>query len=298
MLGVSILNWNQASDTVDCVYQVLSWPVPDKRIWVVDNGSRTDDANQLIRSVRGAEIIRSPINLGFAGGNNLAIKRALEAGCSAILLLNNDARMNGDAITCLLDTLIQHPRIGIVGPIVVAANDPNRLLAAGGRDIAQRINSHVLDPLPPGELRRVDYVPGTCALIRSEVLRQIGLLDEAYFFGGEMADLCARAHAAGWASVVNGSAIVQHDVTRSAQIRRQLHAYYIIRNRFRFARKFHHRSRLFLYALWTCYGICASLSAAIEGDPARARAVLLGCLDGWLGRFGGQNRRVTRGQLD
>jgi GT2 family glycosyltransferase len=296
-LGIAILNWNQSSDTIACVRLAQRWPIADKRIWVVDNGSRPDEVEALSAALAEVEVIYSPTNRGFAGGNNLALTRALEAGCRSVLLFNNDAQAEGDAIQHLQATLESHERVGIVGPVLMDAAAPGRLLAAGGRDIGRHLASHILDPLSPGALRPTDYVPGTCALIRSQVLCEVGLLDEAYFFGGELADLCARARAAGWHCVVNGSAIVHHAVDRSAAIRRDLHSYYVVRNRFLYARKFHGRRWLASFMRWTLYGVYAGATAIQRGNLSQARAIGLGCLDGWRGRFGGQNGRVTGGRI-
>ncbi|MCS7060872.1 MAG: glycosyltransferase family 2 protein [Anaerolineae bacterium] len=296
-LGIVILNWNQAEDTIACVHEAQSWPISDKHIWVVDNCSQPADRRRLTEALAGVELILSQKNLGFAGGNNLALRRALHIHCEWVLLLNNDARAQADAVQQLRRTLERHPSIGIVGPVLVDAAHPTRLLSAGGRDIARHVSSHIVDPLAPGALRRVDYVPGTCVMIRAEVLRTVGLLDEEYFFGGEVADLCARAKLHGWLSAIDGSAVVQHAVDRSAAIRRQLHIYYVMRNRFLYVRKFYPRARLSLSALWTMYGMYAGGWAIARRQFQQARAIALGCIDGWCGRFGGQNARVTRGEI-
>ncbi len=297
-LGVIILNWNQSEDTIACVRRVQAWRISDLHIWVVDNGSHSSDWQRLASALPAqVELIRSEVNLGFAGGNNLALTRALHSRCSAVMLLNNDAHIEAEAVHQMQLTLEQQDQIGVVGPVLVDAAAPHRLLSAGGRDIARNLVSHHLTPLRPDEVRFVDYVPGTCVMIRTQVLHAVGLLDEAYFFGGELADLCARAKQAGWLCAVIGSAVALHAINRSASVRQQLHAYYVIRNRFRYIRKFHHRLRIALFTLWT-FAALGEISASLaRRQLARARAIGLGCLDGWRGRFGGQNARVTRGQV-
>ncbi len=297
-LGIIILNWNQAGDTLTCLRNAQQWDMPGKRIWIVDNGSRPEDVRALAEvSGDGVQVIFSAVNRGFAGGNNLALQQALDAGCGAVLLLNNDAQAGADAIGQLWRTLNDRAEIGIVGPVLVDAADPRRVLSAGGKDIARHLASHRSDVPPPGQVRLVDYVPGTCVMIRADVLRAVGLLDEDYFFGGEMADLCARARQKGWHSAVDGSAVVRHAVDRSALIRHRVHIYYVIRNRFLYVRNFYPQSRWGLFTAWTAYSLYAAALAVLRGDLAHARAIGLGCLDGWRGRFGGQNARVTRGEV-
>lgn len=297
-LGVLVLNWNQADDTLACVRRICDWQMDNVHLWVVDNGSHEADARRLADALPAAvTLLRSAANLGFAGGNNIALRQALNANCWAVMLLNNDAYVDADAARQLCLALERHPKIGILGPVLVDADRPDRILSTGGRDIARHRVSHYLTPIQPGELRLVDYVPGTCVLIRAALLREVGLLDEAYFFGGELADLCLRAKQRGWLSAVTGSATVAHALHRSAAARQQLHAYYVIRNRFRYIRKFYPHAKLGLFALWTLVSLYEIGTAISRRQQARARAIALGCLDGWRGRFGGQNARVTQGQF-
>lgn len=295
-LGIIIINWNQAQDAIACVRRAQQWQF-DKRIWVVDNGSNASDVQRLRAELSDVALIFSEANLGFAGGNNLALREALRTDCEAILLFNNDAQADGEAIVQLRRRLEQHPRLGIVGPVLVDAANPNRILSAGGRDIARHLSSHIPEPLAPGALRYVDYVPGTCVMVHVEVFRAVGLLDEAYFFGGELADLCMRARQCGWLSAVDGASVVWHAVDRSADLRSHLHIYYVIRNRFLYIRKFYPRARLPLFAMWTAQALLGGTLALAQGQRRRARAIALGCWDGWHSRFGGQNARVTLGQI-
>lgn len=296
-LGIVILNWNQSEDTIACVRLAQSWPLP-KRIWVVDNASRSDDVQRIVAELNGVEVLLSETNLGFAGGNNLALHHVLQSDCEAVLLFNNDARADGEAILQLQGRLSRDARIGVIGPVLVDTSQPVRILSAGGRDIAWHLSSHIPEPITPDALHYVDYVPGTCVMIRTEVLRTVGLLDEAYFFGGELADFCIRARRCGWLSAIDSAATVQHAVDRSAELRQSLHIYYVIRNRFLYIRKFYSHARLPLFAIWTIHGLSAAMLALAKGQRARARTIALACWDGWRGRFGGQNARVTDGQIE
>ena len=135
-------------------------------------------------------------------------------------------------------------------------------------------------------------MPGTVVVVRSEVFRTVGLLDEAYFFASEVADLCMQAGQQGYFSAIETRARAYHDLGRSSELRDTLHTYYIIRNRFLLIRKFHARQRLLYYAFWTAYSLALSLKVQLSGGPATARAIRLGLLDGLGGRFGGQNERA------
>lgn len=296
-LAVIILNWNQAADAITCAQLVRGWTALSPRLWLVDNHSAPQSRQMLRDALPDAQIIYSERNRGFAGGNNLGIRAALDAGCAHILLLNNDAAIDAAGVARLQQTLRENPDVGVVGPPVWDADRPHVLLSAGGSDIGTTPGSHMQQPPAPGALRDVAYVPGACVLIRRELFEAVGLLDEAYFFGGEMADLCALGRQRGFRSVIDGGARAVHKVDRSAEVRRDLHIYYVVRNRFLFVRKHHARRRLRLYLFWTMHSIRPFLQALLHGDWRRARAIWLACWDGWRGRFGGQNARVSRGSI-
>lgn len=291
-LDVVILNWNALDDTLACLRDLARWESRPLRIWVVDNASADDSVARIRAAFPHVTVLSSDRNRGFAGGNNLALRRALEAGATHILLLNNDATITESDLQRLMARLDAHPDLGILGPTLWDADAPERLLSAGGRDIVRHLVSHLRELSAEGGVRFVEYVPGTCALIRAAALRQVGLFDADYFFGGEMADLCARARQAGWESAVDGDARALHRVARSSHLRAQLHIYYVLRNRFLFIRKFYPRTRRRWMLVWTGYGLYMALLALAHRQPRRARAILLGVIDGWRGRYGGQNARV------
>jgi GT2 family glycosyltransferase len=252
-LAIIILNWNAAADTIRCLRHIASWERLQPTIWVVDNGSTDGGVEAISRECPEVHLIRNSANLGFAGGNNLGIVEALSTGDAPILLLNNDA-------------FVENP--------------------------ARHHQSHVLE-LPIGEpLQIVECVPGTVVVVRAEVFRTVGLLDEDYFFASEVADLCMQARRHGYLSAVDTRARAFHTLSRSSDLRGTLHTYYIIRNRFLLIRKFHRNWKALFYVFWTLYSLALSVKVQLNGNAASAQAMRLGLADGLRGRFGGQNERV------
>jgi GT2 family glycosyltransferase len=292
-LAVVILNWNALEDTAACLRAVQGWGALDGSerpvVWVVDNASLPPALTPIRETNPDVRIVESPTNRGFGGGNNLGIEAALRGGADAVLLLNNDASVDATSVTTLLATLASGPTIGAVGPTIWHRDE---CVAAGGRDIARHAATHLRPRVPPAGLVDVDYVPGTVALLRREVFDAVGLFDEDYFFGGEMADLCHRARLRGFRSVLDPRAQARHDLDRSLRLRESLHVYYVVRNRFLYVRKHHARRLTWFYGRWILRGAASAMSALCRGRLARARAVALGVLDGVQGRFGGQNERV------
>ncbi|MCP5101628.1 MAG: glycosyltransferase family 2 protein [Chloroflexi bacterium] len=295
-LGIIILNWNQSEDVINCINTISGWSQLHSTIWIVDNGSTIEHQQHLKASHIDANIIWGATNLGFAGGNNLGIQAALDAGCQEILLLNNDAFINEPDMLHLLQSLHTNTNIGAIGPTLWDAAAPEQLLSAGGSDIGLTLVSHQKTMPSANELRNVAYIPGTCALFRRESFEMIGLLDEAYFFGGEVADLCMGMQQQGYRCVIDGGARAYHEIDRSSQVRHGLHIYYVLRNRFLYIRKYHKNRQGRLFLRWTLHSIRPFLESIIKGEWQRARSIFLACLDGWMGRFGGQNQRLTRGK--
>ena len=291
-LAVIVLNWNAAAETISCVRAIASWKRLRPTVWVVDNGSADGSAGVIARECPDVRLIRNSVNLGFAGGNNRGIVQALSTGDAPLLLLNNDAFIEEQQVIRLLDTLQADERLGFVGPLLFDADGEGRLLSAGGRDIARHTNTHIGKVMDGAPVRKVDYVPGTVVVVRAAVFRAVGLFDQDYFFGGEVADLCERARQHGYSSAIDARAQAFHATSHSADLRGTLHIYYVFRNRLLFIRKFRRAQIIPLYSFWTLYGLAVSLRAQLRGEQIRARAIRLGLLDGLRGRFGGQNERV------
>ena len=89
-----VLSWNGKEDTLACLRSLEGEKVD---VIVVDNASEDGTAD----AVTGAEVIRNERNLGYAGGMNVGIQRALERGADFVLLLNNDVEVEPGAIGTL-----------------------------------------------------------------------------------------------------------------------------------------------------------------------------------------------------
>ncbi len=292
-LSIIILNWNAADDTIRCLQNIATWQTIRPAVWVVDNASGDDSVRRIAEVCPSATILSNRENLGFAGGNNRALTEILKTGNAPILLLNNDAIVSESTIKTMLDVLHAHPHTGFVGPLLFDSAQPDRLLSAGGQNPVTHYRSHAPQRPTDETPFAVDYVPGTVLLVSADVFRQVGLLDEQYFFSLEIADLCHRAEREGFKSIIAPTAIARHTVQRSGALRKSLYPYYIIRNRFLFLRR-HYPRNLSLFTFWITYSIALAAKAALTGERATARAVWLGLMDGVRGRFGNRNAQFLR----
>ena len=192
-LSVVIVNWNAVQDTAACLRSIRAWEaaggVGRPAVWVVDNGSRPPGIEPIRREFPEVQVVQSPVNRGFGGGSNLGIEAALASGAGAILLLNNDASVDAASVAAMLETLGSDPAVGVVGPTVWHRAGASRRGDAISRATGARISAaRAAGEAPGGRLRARHRRAG-----QAEVFERVGLLDEDYFFGGEMADLCHRA---------------------------------------------------------------------------------------------------------
>jgi GT2 family glycosyltransferase len=295
-LSVVIVNWRNEADTVRCVKAVRGWRSLNPQILVVDNESTEGSRETLSQFAEAAELIRSEANLGYGGGNNLGIRRALEGDTAYILLLNSDAEIAEHAVNSLIERLEAHPEVSILGPIIRERSEGRERSYIGGRDIALSTQTRIaaetadLGRIPGCPLVAVDYVPGTVLLARRAAFERTGLLDESFFFSGEIADFCRRARAAKHGSFVDLDVSASHDATRVPQGRRDtLYAYYSLRNRMLYARKHYPSKTAKHLAFWT--GVCAMEIAKSlkKRNFSRSRAIWLALLHGYANRSGNQN---------
>ena len=292
-LSIVILNWNAADDTVACARRILAWKQLSPFIWVVDNASTDDSVASISGQCPAVRLIKSPVNMGFAGGTNQGISRSLATNDAPIMLLNNDAHIAEDDVIRLLDTLQENENIGLVGPLLFDAEQKDRLVSAGSKNPVLHHQIRVTEFDPAQSLLPVETIPGTIIIGRADVFQEVGLLDEAYFFSIEVADLCTRASKQGYLNVIDTRARGYHNLGRSSTLRDTLYAYYVIRNRFIYVRKFYRSlMKALLFSFWSGYSLALILKLYLSGKQAAAKAIYLALIDGWLGRTGGQNERV------
>ncbi len=288
-VSIVLLNWNAAADTIACLQPMLAWQRVRPCLIVVDNASEGNDVAQIQQALPGVHLIENKRNEGFSGGSNRGMAFALAQGDAPILLLNNDAAIGETAVLRLAQTLQERSEIGMI--VTQLLDENNRQVAVGGKNPAFHMQTRVQTFANDDPVQTVETISGTAVLIRAVMLRQVGLLDERFFFSTEMADLSLRARQHGFICAVDRRAQASHAVSRSASLRNSLYVYYIVRNRFLILRK-HYRWRLELHAFWLAYTVALWLKLWLGGQRVTAKAVWLALVDGVNGRFGGQNERV------
>ena len=206
---IIVLNWNNCRDTLICLNSLEKLNYPNYRLLVVDNGSDDDSVVCIRGAYPNLELIETGRNLGFAGGNNVGIRYALERGADYVWLLNNDTKVDPRALTAMVEAAESDSRIGAVGSVLYYMDEPERMQAWGGGwvSLLSGVTGHYKGPVDHGKL---DYITGASLLIRASTLREVGYLDERYFMYWEDVDLCFRIRRQGWKLAVADQSFVFH----------------------------------------------------------------------------------------
>ena len=217
---VVILSWNGREDSLSCLASLSRVAAPPFRTILVDNGSSDGTAAAVRERYPAVEVIATGKNLGFPGGNNVGIRRALEAGADFVCLLNNDTEVDPAFLGEFLAAADRHPEGGIFGARVCYLERPRVVWSQGIR--VRRLSGRVLTRhfnLPEVRARsretEEDAVSAACLFARREVFERAGLMDERYFLCYEDIDLCLRARAAGFKVYAVPAARVRHRVSAS-----------------------------------------------------------------------------------
>lgn len=221
-VSVVVLNWNGLQDTRECLESLKQVTYSAMTVIVVDNGSENDEAAS-IRSEfdDSVELIESAENLGFAGGANLGIKRALEGDCDYVLLLNNDTIVDPEFLTELVNGAeTMQPGVAAACPTTYFYDRRDVIYSTGGRyslwrGSARQIGRERRDSGRERLIAERDYADGVCMLISRLAIERVGLLDEEYFNYWEETDWCARARDAGMRCYHVPKAKIWHKAARS-----------------------------------------------------------------------------------
>ena len=127
--------------------------------------------------------IENDSNLGFSKGNNQGIEYALEHDFDYVYLLNNDAKLDSDAISRVIEMAESDSSIGSVQSLMLLWQNPE-LVNTSGNDIhylgfgATRDYKSKLSSLTQKDGEEIGYASGAAVLYRCKALREVGDLDE------------------------------------------------------------------------------------------------------------------------
>ena len=290
---IIILNWNGWKDTHACVESCRKLIWPRFRIVIVDNGSTDGSEEFFRRELADVEIVQTGANLGFAGGNNVGIRMALEWAADYIWLLNNDTTVAPDALEELARCLENNPTAAMAGSKIYYHDSPRAIWFAGGawKKGCLKLRSRGAGEIDSGQYNiqePVGSLTGCSLMARTAAIRSIGLLDEGYFLYSEDADWCARALEQGHTLFFVPTSLVWHKVSGSIGKRSMLQYYYHFRNGLYFLS---HHDRLSL-PRFLLFSLLDALASLLKGNYQVMLGMLRGGCDFLRGKRGEMGRQT------
>lgn len=310
---IVILNWNGWKDTIQCLDSVFESKNVNFRVVVCDNASVDNSISHIkewadihlgsehyqfftksqlpsssAETIKNLTIIDNQGNWGFAGGNNIGIKFALQQNdCEYIWLLNNDTTIEPDALHQAVERMQGNQTIGICGSTLVYYHERNKLQAMGGAVYSKYTgrSAHIGAFSSPQELstnyetveRQMSYVVGAAMLVSRRFVECVGLMQEDYFLYSEEIDWATRGKPKfklGYAP----KSIVYHkegaSIGTSASGGSALSIYYLYRNRLKFTWRFYP----VFFPTVLLYAIIDVLKFTIKGKWKQAIAAVKGIL--------------------
>lgn len=222
LVTIVIVTWNKRAEILTLLNSLLAIRYSCASTVVVDNAS-TDGSVEAIRSHSlSVTLLENRENLGGTGGFNVGIRHALElSNQEFIWLLDNDAEVTPSTLHELLEAMATDQNIGIAGSCILNPEDPTLIVEAGGfvdsGNATWRPNLRYIkysEYSGRGLQLDVDYVPACSALVRADVFKKVGILDERFFLHWDDVDFCARVREAGHKVVAVMDSKVYHGVEK------------------------------------------------------------------------------------
>jgi len=241
---VVILNWNGKADTLECLKSVRAVDYPNFEAVVVDNGSADDSVPAIKAHFPGVSVIETGENLGYAGGNNVGMRYAMQQGADYVLLLNNDTVVDRSLLAALTRAALKLGDDAILAAQIYFHAEPERIWYAGGQIVPETATTYhegyrsVAGIAAHPDVVETGYASGCAFFIATRLLSRLGLFDERFFLLYEETDLCSRARALGVKSYVVRDARVWHKVSVSfGGMESPTYTYFHFRNRLLWAEK-------------------------------------------------------------
>jgi GT2 family glycosyltransferase len=261
LISIITVNYNGLDMTIDLLKSIDNQSYKNIEIFVVDNASKEDSAAFFQKNYPHVKFIRSEKNLGFAGGNNLAVK---EAKGGFLFFINNDAEITEGCLEKLVALFNEKPKLGIVSPLLLYFNESK----GHDKDLIQYAGTTRVDSITArnktlGEKEwdtgqfntatETAYAHGAAMMIKREVVDNVGVMFEEFFLYYEELDWCEHIRKAGYGIYIEPRARVYHKESASVGAMSTLKTYYINRNRIYFMRRNFGGINLLLFSVFLVF---------------------------------------------
>jgi GT2 family glycosyltransferase len=298
LVYIVVLNWNGHIETLECVESLNQQTYRNFRIILVDNGSTDDSFGALRHLGDSVDLVRRPENLGYAGGNNLAMRMAFDRGAHYVWLFNSDAVAEPDALCRIITACESNHNIGLASPLIL--EEGGRVQFAGrtfNLTVPDIDSTCDIEQARDWQNHKADRIAltGTAMLVSRQLYESIGGLDAMLFAYWEDTDYSIRSAMAGFQNIVVFDAKVFHPgkPTIAAPDNVRPHYYYFMaRNEILLWRKCCPWFRSLKSTIWALRRQLLQIER-MSDYPAGIDALLAGLWDGCLG-IGGRYDRNRR----
>jgi hypothetical protein len=271
LVSIISVNYDQPQITCGMLESLRNLSYKNIEILIVDNGSPKHDPEIIKKSYPEIKLIKSSKNLGFAGGNNLAI---MEAKGKYLFFLNNDTEVTNSCIEPLVNLFETNSLAGIASPKIIFFDSDSTIQYAGSTEINpwtgrnKGIGSMEKDFGQFNTSYETDLAHGAAMMVPKAVINKVGLMPEIYFLYYEELDWCEMIKRKGYTCHYIGESSIYHKESISVGKASLLKTYYINRNRLLFIRR-----NFFGFQKWSSYLVFLllaipkrSLIHAIKGE--------------------------------
>lgn len=277
-----ILNWNSFNETIELINQLEKIQYDNLKILVVDNFSQKDDSRKLLKQYLKStvELFLNDKNTGYAGGNNIGIKAALERNANFVWILNPDIRVEPDCLQHMIRTALSDSKIAAVGSRICYRMDKEFIFSDGGMvDLQQGLRTYHLHSrkrvheVEQQEIYDVDYANGSSLLLRKEALEKQGYFKDKFFLYFEETEWCLRAKQDGWRIVNSGYARAYHSPSSKGAV----YHYYMTRNRIWLSKIYAEKAYLRATILYEISNLASFTKQAGKFSIIRIRVICAKC---------------------
>lgn len=240
LVSIITVNYNQSKVTLDLLSSLRKISYRNIEIIVVDNASPNDNPDILKKEFPEIILLKSKMNIGFAGGNNLGVRASKG---DYLLFINNDTEVVPDFLEPMVSLLENDRTIGMVSPKILFHHSPDIIQYAGYSPMnpytmrQNLVGYRQKDIGQYNETKETYAIHGAAMMVPRRVILEVGMMTEIYFLYYEEHDWCSRIKRAGYRVCFQPKSVVYHKESISTGKESPLKIYYIARNRILYSRR-------------------------------------------------------------
>lgn len=290
---IAIVSYNGLKHTVRCLDSLKKLKYCNYEILLIDNGSTDGTSDEVETKCQKVTLIQLKKNTGATGGRNTAIEYALKSDCEYVFFLDNDTFVDENALTALVDLAESDETIAAVGTKAYYYEEKNRIWYFGSHinwfcgsfvDSKQgEIDSGQLE-----QIREIDTFPIGFGIVRTDVIRRIGKIDDDYFIYYEESDWQMRMKRLGYKLFVTPKAKIWHNFSSSLGGETPRFYYYRNRNRLLFMWKNAPKINFPIFLIYFTFDFLYKtiLTLYLSKKPIQLKASVMGVFDFFRGAWG------------